>query len=340
MQVQPCPSRAAWSAWLERATTQTPLVAHGRWGEMLEREQTLVEYFFVRDSEAIVGGFAMVPMAGRGVRYAYSPRSPIIAASVDVDAAFRCMSAFLSKKGMVFWRLEPELLPQKSEFAIRKTPDVQPAVTLVLDLSQTTDELLAAMHQKTRYNIRLAQKKNLEARWEKNPTLFWEMSTATSGRDGFRLHARAHYDEVIGSDFAEQLTVYADGKPVASAVFTLVGSVYTYLYGASSYEARALMAPYLVQWEGITRGKQRGAQWYDFYGLAPLGEKTAATRHLRIDEYRYEERAKEAGYTRFKVGFGGIVVVTPGTWDMVLKPFAYFVYRTVRVVRRFAGKLR
>lgn len=339
MDIQPCPSRAAWNAWLESHAVQTPLAAHGLWGDVLEREGTPVEYFFIEHAGKVLGGFSLITLRGRGVTYGYSARTPIVLPGTDLTAVYQMIAGFLVRRGMIFWRIEPDRLPDVHVLRMVKTPDVQPAVTLVLDLSQTPDQLLAAMHQKTRYNIRLALKKGLEARWEKDPALFWELSTATSNRDGFRLHPRAHYDEVITSNFVEQLTVYADGKPIASAVFTHVGSTYTYLYGASSYEARSLMAPYLVQWSGMLRAKELGAHWYDFYGLAPLAQPVAVMNHMSIDEYAFDAEAKEAGYTRFKLGFGGIVIALPGTWDTILAPLRYRLYSSIRAARRGIGQL-
>lgn len=337
MNVEICSSAAQWNNWLSQVSPITPLCAHADWGELLVREGSAVEYLFVRENDATVAGCMVVTVQTRFVRYAYSPRGPLCVSGVDVGRIYDELEKLLKKRGFVFWRIEPENLPDPLPRLFYKTPNVQPATTLVLDFTKTPEELLVAMHQKTRYNIRLAQKKNLEVCYDKNPDLFWSLSTATSERDGFRLHPRRHYEEVIGSNFADQITVYAEGKPVASAVCTLVGNVYTYLYGASSYEARALMAPYLIQWSAILRGKERGAAWYDFYGLSPSLKPLTKRQLFPAEEYAYNSDAKEAGYTRFKLGFGGTVVAMPGTWDVVLKPLNYRFYLFLRFLRRLAA---
>lgn len=341
MQIEECKKISEWNEWLLAATNQTPLVAHGLWGQLLEREGSTVRYFFVREADHIIAGFPMVSVQKRFFSYAYSARGPISVRGVNLNQLFLEISQFIRKQGFVFWRLEPTALPQPVPALFRKATDIQPANTLVLDLLQTSDELLAAMHQKTRYNIRLSLKKNLEVRFEKNPELFWQLSVATSQRDNFRLHTKQHYEAVIASDFAEQVTVYNEGVPVASAVCTLIGTTYTYLFGASSYEARALMAPYLIQWSAILRGQERGARWYDFYGLSPVTPAVKEVVLQSADAYTYDTNAKEAGYTRFKLGFGGSVLATPGTWEIVLFPFKYELYRSVRALRRlrfFSGQ--
>lgn len=313
----------------------TPLAAHGSWGELLKREGSRVEYFFVREGTATIAGFMIVTIRTYFITYAYSPRGPIVAARCDLEKMYRTIAEFLKKRQFFFWRIEPTDLPAQLPSIFRKVSDIQPSTTLAINIAQTPEELLRAMHQKTRYNIRLALKKNLEVCWKKDIDLFWTLSRATSERDGFRLHSRQHYQEVIGSDFAEQIIVYAEGKPVASAVCTFVGNVYTYLYGASSYEARAFMAPYLIQWSAILRAQEHKAQWYDFYGLAPLSSPVTERSLISPEEFSYDSDAKEAGYTRFKLGFSGSIIALPGTWDVVFSPGKYVVYELLRYMRRF-----
>jgi lipid II:glycine glycyltransferase (peptidoglycan interpeptide bridge formation enzyme) len=338
MLVEECTSITEWNTWLLATTIHTPLVAHGQWGQLLEREGSRVRYFFVREHKQIIAGFYLIIIKKRFFSHAYSPRGPIVVAGTNLLTAYHQMINFVKKLPITFWRIEPNLLPQPLLPNIRKTIDVQPSTTLLLDLKKSSEELLAAMHHKTRYNIRLALKKNLEVRFGKNAELFWHLSVATSERDGFRLHSKEHYDQVIASDFTEQITVYNEGTPVASAVCTYVGTTYTYLFGASSYEARALMAPYLIQWSAISRGKECGAQWYDFYGLSPVHPPVHEQQIRCSEEYAYDTESKEAGYTRFKLGFGGHVIINPGTWEVILQPFYYHIFRLAKIIRRMFFK--
>ena len=68
---------------------------------------------------------------------------------------------------------------------------------------------------------------------------------------------------------SRQLTIYDGSSPLATAILVGCGDVFTYLFGASDYEYRNLMAPYLVQWEGIQLGKKLGYKFYDFWGITP-----------------------------------------------------------------------
>ena len=183
------------------------------------------------------------------------------------------------------------------------------------------------MHHKTRYNIRLAQKKGLVVKKERNFDVFFDLMKQTAKRDGFRLHSKKHYQAIFASDIVRQITIYNDNTAIAVGVFVAFGDTFTYLYGASNHECRALMAPYLIQWEGIQMAKSAGCKFYDFFGIAP-GERNLA------GEYEYDKGHQYAGVTRFKLGFGGEVSVAPGTIDLVTNLPKYRLYQAVRWLRR------
>ena len=64
--------------------------------------------------------------------------------------------------------------------------------TLILNLAKREDEVLSDMHQKTRYNIRLAAKKGVMVKeaQEKDFIAWWQLMEETKTRDKFRLHSR------------------------------------------------------------------------------------------------------------------------------------------------------
>jgi lipid II:glycine glycyltransferase (peptidoglycan interpeptide bridge formation enzyme) len=80
-------------------------------------------------------------------------------------------------------------------------------------------------------------------------------------------------------------------------------------------------------WKGIELGKKLGYTQYDFFGIAP-------TTIDEQGEYHYDQKHQYAGVTRFKLGFGGKIQLTPGTFDIILKPTLYSLYQTVRKLRR------
>jgi lipid II:glycine glycyltransferase (peptidoglycan interpeptide bridge formation enzyme) len=80
MLVEECTSITEWNTWLLATTIHTPLVAHGQWGQLLEREGSRVRYFFVREHKQIIAGFYLIIIKKRFFSHAYSPRGPIVMA--------------------------------------------------------------------------------------------------------------------------------------------------------------------------------------------------------------------------------------------------------------------
>ncbi len=174
-------------------------------------------------------------------------------------------------------------------------PPSQPRSTWILDLEPDLDTLLSNMKSKTRYNIRLAEKRGVEVvdGTAENLDDFYKLYIETGQRDGFfilpkQMYARAFEIYWGLGQFRLLLAVYK-GKPIAAVTLVHVGSQVWYLYGASTNEHREVMAPHLLQWEAIKWAKSRGAERYDFRGVPDV---------LAEDQEMY-------GVYRFKSGFGG-----------------------------------
>ncbi|MFA5413541.1 MAG: peptidoglycan bridge formation glycyltransferase FemA/FemB family protein [Patescibacteria group bacterium] len=247
-----------------------------------------------------------------GKKYLYIPRGPISAEKVMIDE----IKKIAQKDGAMFLKIEPLVeIPLPS---LRLVTPVQPKQTLILDLAKSEEELLAAMHEKTRYNIRLAEKKNLIL---KNESLedFWKLMEETTARDKFHAHPKKYYEsmlEKINGDGKKEMRVelrvaYFENHPVAAAIIGYFGDTVTYLHGASSYEYRNLMAPYFLHWEIIKEAKKLGYKFYDFWG---------------IDEKKWP------GVTRFKKGFGGFEINYPGTFDLPINKIWYKIYNLAKKI--------
>ena len=196
--------------------------------------------------------------------------------------------------------------------------------SFLLDLTKTEDELLAKMHPKTRYNILLAKRKGVEIKFLEPIDLdsVWPLFTETAGRDGFRIHPKEHYINLLnlkGDGLKVFLAAaYFENQPLAANIMVDFNDTRTYLHGASSSLNRNLMAPYLLHWELMKEAKDNGLKFYDWWGITPNDDP----------------KNPWAGITRFKKGFGGEVVSYPGTFDYVLNPFRYFIYKLTRKIVR------
>jgi lipid II:glycine glycyltransferase (peptidoglycan interpeptide bridge formation enzyme) len=214
----------------------------------------------------------------------------------------------------------------------RFSPDqIQFKNTVEINLSLSLEELLARMKQKTRYNIRLAERKGINVRvgtLDDLPMLF-KMYAETSLRDGFVIRDEGYYRTVwqtfmsgnqslpstrrLAMPFAEPLIAEVNGEPVAAIFVFYFGKRAYYIYGMSREAHREKMPAYLLQWEAMRRAKERGCAVYDLWG-AP-------------DEF--DESDSMWGVYRFKEGFGGRVVRTIGAWDYAPNSLWYRMYAEI-----------
>lgn len=261
-----------------------------------------------------------------GLNYLYSPRPNTVTSNWLLVAG----KIALQEKS-IFLKIDPagsgkSDFPQEVRLPKMKvSSSIQPRKTIVLDFQKSEDELLGAMHEKTRYNIRLAERKSVEVSIRgagsraHDIKSFWGLLKETAERDRFHTHPQSHYERLLSvysSNFSSELFfAECNGKIIAAAMVnfyrspTSIESVATYLHGASRREYRDMMAPHLLHWRIIQEAKRRGFRYYDLWG---------------IDEKKWP------GLTRFKTGFGGEVVEYPPSADLVYRPFLYGAYCIVK----------
>ncbi len=330
MEIQNPTDQKQWDAWLGDNANKGNFTQFWAWGDVLIAEGKKVERLAVVEGGAVLAQVQVVyNQVFFGWQYVFCSQGPILKNSKSEilnPKIYEQLLNYLKSKNCIFFRVEPQSRLQTSDFRLQKTIDINPSATLILDLNKSLEDLLAGMHSKTRYNIHLAEKKKIEIKNEKDLEVFWGLMNKTGSRDKFGLHRKDHYAKVLLSESVYQLTAYSNSMPVACAVFVRFGNTFTYLYGASDYEYRNLMAPYLLQWEGMKMGKSFGCARYDFFGVAP--------RQSLGESYEYDAKHQYAGVTRFKLGFGGASQQMPGTFDLVVDKNKYFIYGLLRKLRR------
>ena len=195
-------------------------------------------------------------------------------------------------------------------------PHIQPGRTVKVPLVDD-DALLAQMHQKTRYSVRLAERKGVQVTAYASSdsdalAAFYAMLTETSERNQFGVHTKEYYRSFL-EHFQERallLLATVEGHPAAGVIAARFGPETVYMYGASSAEHRSFGAAFNLQFRAMQWGRGHGALRYDLWGI-PEVEQTASDHPLdhvpatRGDDWR--------GLLRFKSGFGGSVVTYPPT---------------------------
>ena len=201
--------------------------------------------------------------------------------------------------------------------------------TVVVDLRTDEDDLLAAMKQKTRYNVRLAGRRGVVVRDGTDADLptFYRLYAHTGRRDGFIVRPLAYYrmiwETFLQGGLAHLLLAEVAGEAVAGVLLFHFGETAWYFYGASSDSHREKMPNYLLQWEAIRWAKSQGCTHYDLWGAPDL---------LDEDDPMW-------GVYRFKEGLGGTLVRGIGAWDFPLSRSLYWLYtvampRALDIMRR------
>ena len=293
---------------------------YGEWQEMMGRK---VRRFEVKKDSEIIGFFQTIkyPLLF-GQNFLYIPHGPVATLNNEFLQEFHRKSIEIGKEEKaVFVRFDP--FPKTEESLLkyfRKTPTshcyssfFQPKFEWILNLEKSEEKILSEMHPKTRYNINLATKRGIKTEII-NETFsgyfnnFYKLLEETAKRDNFKLHPKIYYENIFGtldSNNAFLATAKYNSKVLAINLVLLFGGTAHFLFGGSSDEYKNLMFSYLVQWEAIKETRRKGCKIYNFGAIS-------------------SEKLK--GISRFKKGFGGKLLEYSDSYDIVIKPFWYFLY--------------
>jgi peptidoglycan pentaglycine glycine transferase (the first glycine) len=307
------------------------------WGELKARfGWRALRLALVEAGSIVAGAQVLFRPVLPGFSLAYVPKGPLVdwADTAQADALLAGLRAVCRARRSVFLKIEPHT---PDDVALREAivrhgalvseHTVQPPRTIVVDLGPAEENILAAMKQKTRYNVRLAARKGVTVRAgtvDDLPT-FYRLSQITGQRDRFGVHSLDYFRaafELVAPDCA-LLLAEVEGEPVAGVMVFVHGFTAYYLFGASSDAHREKMPAYLLQWEAMRWARARGCRRYDLWGIPDAGEAT-----LEANFTTYGEAATGLwGVYRFKRGFGGQVVRAAGAFDFVFNHVLYWAYR-------------
>ncbi len=231
----------------------------------------------------------------------------------------------------IFIQLEPDVLAisnfkfQISNLGLR--PAAHPLFTkytFILDLTKSEEELLKAMHPKTRYNIKIALKHDVKIIEDNSDEAFEEylkLTKQTTKRQGFYAHTE-EYRRLMWTTLKNKiahlfLAKYKEKTLVAWILFIYKDTLY-YPYGASSTLHRETMASNLMMWEVIKFGKKLGLKKFDMWGSLSANP---------------DKNDPWYGFHRFKEGYGSKLIEFVGSFDLVIIPFLYQVYKILDKVR-------
>ena len=310
---------------------------------------------FVEGGRAVAAASVLERRPGRlPAAVLYVPKGPALDWSncAARERVLAELEAWARRRRALFLKIDPDVYYPQDAPACGGRPDCAAALaeelagrgwrfsseqiqyrnTVLLDLEQTEEELLAGMKQKSRYNVRLAQRRGVTVREGSadDLALFYGLYAETAARDGFLIRPAEYYVDAWGRflerGMARLLLAEVEGEAVAGLVAFAFGPTAWYMYGASSDRHREDMPNQLLQWEACRTAKAAGCRLYDLWGAPD----------------RLEDTDPMWGVYQFKVGLGGKPARGVGAWDFPSRALGYRLYtdvmpRVLSRMRRRAG---
>jgi lipid II:glycine glycyltransferase (peptidoglycan interpeptide bridge formation enzyme) len=296
------------------------------WGKF--REKTEVKVIYAKDIQMTLHAIPHTPW-----KIGYVPKGPL-----PTEEMINSFKEIGKKEKCIFIQFEPNIVSApdlKSKIinlGVRSA--ARPLLTkynFILDLTKSEEELLKAMHPKTRYNIRVAQKHDVKIVEDNSDKAFEEylnLTEETTRRQGFYAHTpkyhRLMWETLKSKEFdTNKLTAHLflakyKNETLAAWILFVYGDTLYYPYGSSSSLHRETMASNLMMWDAIRFGKKLGLKNFDMWGaLSNNPDKT--------DPWY--------GFHRFKEGYGPKHVEYIGSFDLVINPLLYEIYKIMNTVR-------
>jgi peptidoglycan pentaglycine glycine transferase (the first glycine) len=292
------------------------------WGAFKSRFGWDVERVAVAADDGVA--LAQVLFRSRfGASIGYIPRGPALPVAGAVEAEDRLWReidrAARRRRALAVIVERDQGVPTAGEGSKRflpGPPHIQPARTVKVELLPD-EPLLAQMHQKTRYNIRLAQRRGVTTRIA-DPTDeavddFYTLLQDTAERNAFGTHDLDYYRGFLREFGENAILLFAEieDRPVAGLIAAAFGDEAIYMYGASSTRDRAHGAGFLIQFEAMRWARDRGCLRYDLWGIPVLDPQT--TQVETGDRIAGTTGQDWRGLYEFKTRFGGQIVQYPPT---------------------------
>lgn len=306
------------------------------------------EVVAVFDGEEVVAGMSVLIRNIPKTKYTlmYCPRGPVCDTNdkESIKLLFDAAKALAKKHNSFEFKIDPDIMLSNTEFLDnmkaagfilidpKEEKFIQPRFVYRLDIEGETEESLQArFHHKTRYNIRLAQRKGVtvEICGSEKVDEFCRLLDITGQRDGFTSRSSDYFKKLLdtlGRDHARLYMAFYEGQAIAATIALQNGDKTWYLYGASDNEHRNVMPNYLLQMEMIRWAIESKCNIYDFRGVT---DHTGAILQ---------------GLVTFKSGFDAKEVEFPGqfyvTYNKVLAKGLEIAMEGRKLLRKIKNRSR
>lgn len=272
------------------------------------------------------------PGAGISPARLYCPYGPTATSPHALATALQSLIALAQSVKAVFVRVEPlGTTFSPSALNLKEVVYSQPAHTWQIDLTQSTDAIIAAMKQNNRSIYRNYHKKGLSYRNSTDPTEcshLLDLLHGVAAHNNITIHSdnylQAQANTLLPTGHGRLHFIEYDGTVIAAALTYESDSTTYYAHAGASHEYRKLAASTALLAEIIIDAKKRGKHICDLYGITTSSDKNHAW----------------AGFTRFKKSFGGYKVDLSETYDLPVNRWAYFTYQLAKTTKKHLHTLR
>lgn len=306
------------------------------WGKVYTRDGERVFYLGLKDQDKLIGSAIVILKLAKRGRYLEIPGGPILdwqGKRSALETFMREIKTLAAKEDCVFVRMRPNIADTPAHRALAQSLGLVPSPmhlhaehTVMLDLTQSEEDLLKNMRRQTRYEVRRADKLGIAVTYEDTEQAFedfYDLQTQTAKRQNF-IQSSRHFvlsQHVVFGDKARIYTAKLGDEILAQGLILLQKPEAIYHEAASSPDGRKYPGAYALQWRVMRDAKAMGLTRYNLFGIAPPNSP----------HHRY------AGVTTFKTGFGGEQVAYLPAQDLVIKPLHY---RFVHILEEIRKKRR
>lgn len=320
--VETCNSQSVWDDEI-LSRGGHPLQLWG-WGETKAAHNWKVERVFIKSGDEIVGAAQLLvrklPTPFKAL--VYIPRGPV-SGEKDRVVTLRALAEHAkSVHGAVAISAEPdwESFPEVEGWRQSANTILIPR-TLILNLTNTEEVLMADMTKKTRQYIRKSGNEAIEIRQVKGREELdgcLAIYKETAQRAGFGIHADMYYYDIFDNlgEHSPVFAAFANGKPIAFLWLAISQETAFELYGGMNDEGQRLRANYALKWHVIRTMKKWGISRYDFNGLLNDGVST------------------------FKQGFASHEDMLAGTYDKPLSPLYGVWVKALPAAKKILQKIK
>lgn len=295
------------------------------WGEFREKTGLEVIRLGLFDGKTLNAGFQITlhPIPKLNYKIGYLPKC--ILPNLQVLQALKEVGKL---NNCLFIKIEPNAKAGKDILLKNGCIYGRPLFTkytFQLDLTQSEEILLAKMKPKTRYNLRLAQRKGVTITNNDSNASFEDylkLTMETTKRQKFYAHDEKYHRNLFQvlkpTGMVHLLQACYQNRVLVSWMVFNFNKVLYYPYGASTREDRKVMASNLMMWEAIRFGKKLGCQTFDLWGSLGPNPNPADPWY---------------GFHRFKEGYSPKLIEFIGTYDLVINYKLYKLYNLIDSLR-------